>query len=136
MLVAFQLLLLRQISAESESEPESAVIGELGFGAAGNLSPTQETFSGSNFRSSFGAALNQRNPFQFTNSQAQAFQNPQVRFPADNQRFRNPPVFSQPIFPTQSSFRTSNENFVRPSTQSFQNQRGQLNREELLRYRL
>ena len=136
MLAAFQLFLLRQIKAESESEPESAVIGELGFNAR-NPSPTQETFIGSNFRSNFGASLNNPNPFQFANNQAQTrFQNPQVRFPADNQRFSNPPVFSQPIFPTQSSFRTSNEKIVRPSTQSFQNQRGQLSREELLRYRL
>ena len=132
LLVAFQLLLLQQIKAESESEPESAVIGEFGFSAR-SPSPTQETFRpsiGSNFGSSF--ALNQQNLFQLTNSQPQAVQNPQVRFPVDNQGFGNP-VFSQPIFPTQSSFRKTNEKLIRPSFQSFQNPRGQLSREELLR---
>ena len=125
LLVAFQLLLLQQIKAESESEPESAVIGEAGF-------RSQETFRpsiGSNFGSS--SPLIRQNLFQLTNSQPQSVQNPQVRFPVDNQGFRNP-VFSQPIFPTQSSIRNTNEKLIRPSFQSFQNPRGQ-SREELLR---
>ena len=139
LLVAFQLLLLRQIKAESESEADSAVIGELGFSSR-NPTPTQGSFrlsSGSNPGSPFGSLLSQQNNFQLTNNQPQAFhnlQNPQVRFPVDNQRFRNP-VFSQPIFPTQSSIRNTNEKLIKSSFQnSGQNPRGQLSRAEVLRY--
>ena len=132
LIVAFQLLLLRQIRAESESEPESAVIGELGFRAR-NPAPTPEAFR-SNSGSNFGSALSQQNLFQLANSQPQASHNPQVRFPVTKHGFRDPPVFSQPIFPTQSSIRNTNEKLIRPpSFQSAQNPRGQLSREELLR---
>lgn len=138
LLVAFQLLLLRQIKAESESEADSAVIGELGFSAR-NPSPTQGSFissSGSNSGSTFGSLLRQQNLFQLSNNQPSAFQslqNPQVRFPVDNQRFRNP-VFSQPIFPTKSSIRNTNEKLIKSSLQnSVQSPRGQLSRAEVLR---
>ena len=135
LLVAFQLLRLRQIKAESESEADSAVIGELGFSSR-NPSPAQGSFrssSSSNSGSTFGSLLSQQNIFQLSNNQPQAFQNPQVRFPVDNQRFRNP-VFSQPIFPTQSSIQNTNEKLIKSSFQnSAQNPRGQLSRAEVLR---
>ena len=124
--VVFQLLLLRPIKTESESVPESAVIGELGFSAQGQNSPSPATFG-----STLGS-LSQRNPFQLSNiNHQQSFLSPQIRFPLalDNKKFGNA-IFSQPIFPSKTN---TNENLIRPAFQSIPNPRGQHSREELLR---